>query len=182
MEYIELFRTFFVIGAFTIGGGVAMVPIIEHEVVEKKKWICCEDFIEALTVAQSLPGPLAVNISVYIGLKIKGLKGALFCTLGAVLPSFLIILLISNFYSKIENLKIVESIFKGATPAVAAVILASVYSLGIKAKFKYQDIIMAIIIAVLVSFLKISPIILIILFGIGHIIYDKFILKENKED
>lgn len=182
MQYIELFKTFFIIGAFTIGGGVAMVPIIEHEVVENKKWICYEDFIEALTVAQSLPGPLAVNISVYIGLKIKGFRGALFCTLGAVLPSFLIILLISNFYSKIDSLKIVESIFRGATPAVAAVILASVYSLGVKAKFKYKDIILALMIALLVSFIKVSPIILIILFGIGPIIYNKFILKENEED
>ncbi len=153
MLYLDMFKTFFMIGGFTIGGGVAMIPIIEREVVDNKKWLSYEEFMEALAVAQGLPGVLAVNISVYIGLKIKGYRGAFYCMLGAVLPSFLIILVVANFYNKIAGTQIVEKIFKGALPAVAAVIAAAVYSLGKKSKFKYYHYIVAVIIVEVVCFI-----------------------------
>lgn len=178
MLYLELFKTFFIIGGFTIGGGVAMIPIIENEVVGKKKWLDNDEFMEALAVAQGLPGVLAVNISVYIGLKIKGVKGAIACVLGAVLPSFLIIVVVAHFYSHLEDFTIVESIFKGAVPAVAAVIAASVYTLGKKSNFKYYHFIMAIIIALIVELYNVSPILLLLIFGIGYIFYSKLMPKK----
>ncbi|MDL2310736.1 chromate transporter [Peptostreptococcaceae bacterium OttesenSCG-928-C18] len=180
MLYLEMFKTFFIIGAFTIGGGVAMIPIIEREVVEKKNWITSDEFMETLTVAQGLPGVLAVNMSVYIGLKMKGYKGAFFCMMGAVLPSFLIILVVASFYNKLSNFTIVEKIFKGALPAVAAVIAAAVYSLGKKSKFKYYHYIIAILIALSVEILNFNPILLILVFGIGYIVYKKLTLNKEK--
>ncbi|WP_242491836.1 chromate transporter [Miniphocaeibacter massiliensis] len=182
MLYFEMFRVFFMIGAFTIGGGYAMVPIIEKEVVDKKKWLNNKEFMEALAVAQSLPGVLAVNLSIYIGLKIKGYKGAFSCMIGAVLPSFLIILLVANFYNKLADTKIVDKIFKGALPAVAAVIAAAVYTLGKKSKFKYYHYIVAILVALSVELLNLSPIFLILVFGIGYIIYKKLVLSNRRGD
>lgn len=168
------------IGAFTIGGGVAMIPIIEREVVDNKKWLNDEEFMEALMVAQGMPGVLAVNMSIYIGLKIKGAKGAFFCALGAVLPSFLIVTVIAHFYKVVGSLDIAQKIFKGAIPAVAAVIAASVYSLGKKSGFNIMEYLIAIAIAISVELFKISPILLIVSFGVWNIIYKKFIRKNDE--
>ena len=93
-----MFLTFFKIGAFTFGGGFAMIPIIQKEVVENKKWIKDEEFIDTISIAQSSPGPIAVNSSIFVGYKISGFPGALICTFGTVLPSFLIILVIAVFW------------------------------------------------------------------------------------
>ncbi|GAE23418.1 chromate transport protein [Bacteroides pyogenes JCM 10003] len=92
--YFELFGIFFKIGAFTIGGGYAMVPLIQNEIVTRRKWIAQEDFIDLLAIAQSSPGVLAVNIAIFIGYKLRGIRGSVVTTLGTVLPSFIIILLL----------------------------------------------------------------------------------------
>ena len=91
--YLESFGIFFKIGAFTIGGGYAMVPLIENEIVTKRKWIAQEDFIDLLAISQSAPGILAVNISIFIGYKLRGIRGSIITALGTILPSFIIILL-----------------------------------------------------------------------------------------
>lgn len=96
--YIEAFGIFFKIGAFTIGGGYAMVPLIENEIVTKRNWISKDDFIDLLAIAQSAPGILAVNISIFIGYKLRGIWGSLVTALGTVLPSFVIILAIAMFF------------------------------------------------------------------------------------
>ena len=98
--YIHAFSTFFKIGTFTIGGGYAMVPLIEEEVVNKKKWLSHENFIDLLAVAQSVPGVFAVNLSIFIGYKLKKFPGALSLALGTILPSFLIILSIALFFQR----------------------------------------------------------------------------------
>ena len=157
-----------------------MIPIIEREVVDNKKWLNDEEFMEALMVAQGMPGVLAVNMSIYIGLKIKGANGAFFCALGAVLPSFMIITVIAHFYKLVGSLDIAQKIFKGAIPAVAAVIAASVYSLGKKSGFKIVEFLVAIAIAISVELFKISPIVLILSFGVCNIIYKKFIRKNDE--
>lgn len=95
--YWNAFKIFFKIGAFTLGGGYAMIPIIESEVVDKQKWISKEQFLDLIAVAQSCPGVFAVNISIFIGYKLRKTPGALCCSVGAVLPSFLIILMIALF-------------------------------------------------------------------------------------
>jgi len=103
--YLEAFGIFFKIGAFTIGGGYAMVPLIENEIVTKRNWISKDDFIDLLAIAQSAPGILAVNISIFIGYKLRGIRGSLVTALGTVLPSFVIILAIAMFFHCRTNLQ-----------------------------------------------------------------------------
>ena len=125
-----LFITFAKIGAFTFGGGWAMISIIEREVVDKRRWLDRAEFLDLLAVAQSLPGILAVNISVVVGDKLRGLKGAVVASAGTILPCFLIILLIAMFLTPemiIEN-PILAAMFKGIRPVVVALILAPVFT------------------------------------------------------
>lgn len=125
-----LFLTFAKIGAFTFGGGWAMISIIEREVVDKRHWLDRTEFLDLLAVAQSLPGILAVNISVVVGDKLKGLKGAIAAATGTITPSFLIILLIAMFLTPetIINNPTLAAIFKGIRPAVVALIIAPVFT------------------------------------------------------
>ena len=126
----ELFGSFFKIGLFTFGGGYAMVPLIEAEVLERKKWLPQSEFLDLLTPAQSSPGPIAINTSVFIGCKVRGLRGAAAAALGAVLPSFIIILIVAIFFAEIRHNAIVEAAFKGMRPAVVALIVVPVFSLA----------------------------------------------------
>ena len=128
--YLEAFGIFFKIGAFTIGGGYAMVPLIENEIVTKRNWISKDDFIDLLAIAQSAPGILAVNISIFIGYKLRGIRGSLVTALGTVLPSFVIILAIAMFFHNFKDNPIVERIFKGIRPAVVALIAAPTFSMA----------------------------------------------------
>ena len=128
--YWQLFISFFKIGAFTFGGGWAMISLIEKEIVDKKKWIEREEFLDLLAVAQSLPGILAVNISVAVGDKLRGMKGAITASIGTILPSFTIILAIAIFLTPdlIKNNETLSNIFMGIRPAVVALIVAPVIS------------------------------------------------------
>lgn len=127
---LQLFLTFFKIGAFTFGGGWAMISIIEREVVVNKKWLERTEFLDLLAVAQSLPGILAVNISVVVGDKLRGLKGSIMAAVGTILPSFLIILAIAIFLTPemITTNPTLTAIFKGIRPVVVALILAPVFT------------------------------------------------------
>ena len=113
--YWNSFRTFFKIGMFTLGGGYAMIPIIEAEVVDKNKWIEKEEFLDLIAIAQSCPGVFAVNISIFIGYKMRKLRGALCTCIGTALPSFLIILLIAMFFHQFQDNNIVAAAFRGGT-------------------------------------------------------------------
>ena len=127
---LGLFLSYFKIGLFTFGGGYAMVPLIEAEVIERKKWLPQSEFLDLLTLAQSSPGPIAINTSVFIGYKVRGLRGAAAAALGAVLPSFIIILIVAIFFAEIRHNAIVEAAFKGMRPAVVALIVVPVFSLA----------------------------------------------------
>ena len=122
--YWNSFRTFFRIGLFTIGGGYAMIPLIEADVVDKNKWVAREDFLDLMAIAQSCPGIFAVNMSIFIGYKLKGVPGSVVCALGTILPSFLIILGIALFFQQFRDNETVQRIFKGIRPAVVALIAA----------------------------------------------------------
>lgn len=154
----EMFITFFKIGAFTLGGGYAMLPIIQKEVVEKKKWIDEKEFLDMVAISQSAPGPLAVNISAFVGQKIKGIIGLIVATLGAVLPSVIIIILVASVFIGIENNPIVQRVFKGIRPAVVALIAAPVISMGKTADINKKNFIIPLIAVILVAFLNITPI------------------------
>ena len=177
---IDLFFTFFKIGAFTFGGGYAMLPIIQREIVENKGLISEEEFMDAIALAQASPGPVAVNTSVYVGYRIMGFKGAVSATLGAVLPSFIIILLIAAYFIKFRDNQIVERVFLGIRPAIVALILAAVYKMWIKTKRTYLKLFVAIATAFIIIFLGISPIWIVIASAIVSVIYHRFILKADE--
>ena len=171
--YIHAFCTFFKIGLFTIGGGYAMVPLIEEEVVNKKKWMSQEDFIDLLAVSQSVPGVFAVNLSIFIGYKLKRFPGALALSLGTILPSFLIILAIALFFQRFKEYEAIESIFKGIRPAVVALIAAPTFSLAKSAKISRYNIWIPILSALLIWLMGVSPVYIIAIAGIGGFIYGK---------
>lgn len=150
--YFQLFATFFKIGAFTFGGGWAMISIIEKEIVDKHGWIERSEFLDLLAVAQSLPGILAVNISVAVGDKLKGMKGSLVAALGTILPSFLIILAIAIFLTPdlIKNNPTLSAIFKGIRPAVVALIIAPVITSARAAKIGWKTIAIPVVTALLI--------------------------------
>lgn len=122
-DLLLLFITFFKIGLFTFGGGYAMIAVIEREVVEKRKWIPQGEFIDLLGIAESSPGPLAINSATYVGYKYGGFFGSLFATLGVVLPSFVIIFVISLFFDAFRSLQWVDYAFRGIQACVAFLIL-----------------------------------------------------------
>lgn len=175
---MDMFLTFLKIGAFTFGGGFAMIPIIEKEVVENKKWIKDEDFIDTISIAQSSPGPIAVNASILVGYKIDGFKGALICTFGTILPSFLIILLIALFFTDVKNNPIFEKVFLGIRPVVVALIFSAVYKLITKARLGYKDLVIAIIVMLTIVLFNITPIYIILVGVLLRMIYNKL---KNKE-
>lgn len=119
----ELFLTFAKIGAFTFGGGYAMLALLDHTCVEEKKWLTAEEFSDLTVIAESTPGPIAINCSTYTGYKKGGLPGAVAATLGMVLPSFLILLLISLFFENILAYPIIAKAFRGIRLAVSLLIL-----------------------------------------------------------
>ena len=130
----ELFCTFFKIGLFTFGGGYAMISIIENTCVEKKKWITSDEMINMTVIAESTPGPIAINCSTYVGFKKKGILGAIASTLGVVLPSFIIIFIISMFLDNFLEIKFVASAFKGIKVAVGILIVDAAVKMFSKLK------------------------------------------------
>lgn len=129
MIYWELFFTFFKIGAFTFGGGYAMLPFIQAE-VQQKGWMALQDLVNFIAVSESTPGPFAVNIATYVGAETGGFLGACFATIGVVLPSFVIILIIARCLKKFQNSSLVKGCLSGLKPAVVGLIAASLLSIG----------------------------------------------------
>ena len=163
--YLQIFTTFAKIGAFTIGGGYAMIPLIQEEVVNKKRWIEEEDFMDVLAISQSAPGLLSVNISIFLGYRLRGTKGSVVATLGSVLPSFLIILMIAMFFAGYQDNPTVMKIFKGIRPVVVALISVPMINMAKKAKLNIYTAALAVATALLVTFFKISPIYILLVAG-----------------
>ena len=180
--YLKLFLSFFKIGAFTFGGVWAMISIIEREIVDKHKWISKADFLDLLAVAQSMPGILAVNISVVIGDNLRGLKGSIVSALGTILPSFMMILAIAIFLTPddIKNNELISSIFQGIRPAVVALIVAPVLTTARAAKISWKTVWIPIATALLIysklPFIS-NPITFIVLGGLGGYIY--YVKRQN---
>lgn len=173
--YLELIKTFFKIGMFTLGGGYAMIPIIQKEVVERHQWMSEEEFIDVLAVAQSCPGVFAANISIYIGYKLRRLKGALCCCLGTALPSFIIILAIAMFFQSFKENKTVEAIFRGIRPAVVALIALPTFNLAKSAKITLTNCWIPIVCALAIWLMGVSPILILIIAAAGGWVYGQVI-------
>ena len=164
MIYLELFWTFFLIGAFTFGGGYAMLPLIQIEVVNKG-WLANEAVVNFIAVSESTPGPFAINMATYVGSEMGGIFGAACATLGVVLPSFLIILTVAECYDRFRESKLVKGAMSGLKPAVIGMIGTAVLSIG-RTVFIQPGLLVSagifVVMAVL-AFKKVHPIIIICL-------------------
>ena len=177
--YWSTFSTFFKIGMFTLGGGYAMIPIIEEEVVNKHQWVSKEDMLDLIAIAQSCPGVFAINISIFIGYKLCKTRGALVTALGTALPSFLIILAIAIFFHQFEDNKVVAAMFRGIRPAVVALIAVPTFNLAKSAHLNRYTLWIPIVSALAIWLLGVSPIWIIILAGVGGYLYG--LTQKNKK-
>ena len=165
--YAKSFATFFKIGLFTLGGGYAMIPLIETEVVEKHRWVSKEEFLDLIAIAQSCPGVFAINISTFIGYKLRRTTGAISCALGTALPSFLIILAIAIVFHQFKENPVVAAMFRGIRPAVVALIAVPTFKMARQAKLNRFTIWIPIVSALLIWLLGVSPIYIILVAAIG---------------
>ncbi len=179
-QYWELFLVFFKIGAFTFGGGYAMIPLIRNEVVNKKKWLADDEFMDMLALAQSVPGPISLNTAIFVGKKRLGFKGSLSTSVGIILPSFVVILLIAILFTQFKDNPVIERIFKGIRPAVVALIAAPLLSLGKSAGIKLNNFWIPIIVIISVWMLNVSPVYIILFSVLSGIFYYLIIKTKSK--
>jgi chromate transporter len=173
--YWDSFKTFFKICIFTLGGGYAMIPLIEKEVVNKKQWVSKEEMLDLIAIAQSCPGVFAINIATFIGYKLRKTKGAIATTVGTALPSFLIILAIAIFFSQFKENRVVAAIFRGIRPAVVALIAVPTFRLGQRANLNKFTIWIPVVCALAIWALGVSPIYIIIIAGLAGYLYGMYI-------
>ncbi len=176
--YLSSFLTFFKVGAFTLGGGYAMIPLIEKEVVDKRKWLERQEFVDLIAVSQSVPGIFAVNMAIFVGYKLKGIKGSIVTALGTILPSFITILAIAVFFYGFKDNETVISIFKGVRPAVVALIAVPVLTTAKAAGVTYKTIVIPIVTALLIWLLHVSPVYIVIVAASMGVVYQ---FAKNKE-
>lgn len=174
----ELFFTFMKIGGFTLGGGPAMVPMMEREVVDKNKWLTKEEFLDIYAVSQATPGIFAVDMASHIGYKYGGIRSGIWASLGMVTPSIIIILLIAIIFSQFKDNAWVEAFFMGIRPAVVALLAVPVFSMAKGAKLCWRNAWIPIVSTLLIWILGVSPAIIIAIAGIGGFVYGKWIEKK----
>lgn len=170
-KLIEMFFTFFKIGAFTFGGGYAMIPLMERELVSSKGWIDKDDFTDIIVISQSFPGAMAVNASIFIGYKIGGILGAILALLGTVIPSFFIIIFIAAFFMQFRNHSIVNKAFLGIGAAVPVMVLIAITSLSKSIKKQWINGIIIIVSVIAISIFNIHPVIVILASALYGIIF-----------
>ena len=182
MRLLQLFWTFFKIGAFTLGGGYAMIPLVQREVVDHRGWMGEEEFLDLIALAQSAPGIIAVNTAVFVGYKVAGRRGIVLSVLGATLPSFLIILLIAMCFTHFRDNPHVEAVFKGIRPAVVALIAAPLYKMAKAAKISWKNLWIPAAAALLIWLAGVSPVIVIIAAIAGGLAWTYWTNKPDKRD
>ncbi len=180
--YTDLFRTFFKIGSFTLGGGYAMIPLMESEVVDRRRWMDKEEFLDVLAVAQSSPGVFAINMSIFVGHKLRGIPGALITALGTALPSFIIILLIAMCFTHVVDNPVVASIFRGIRPAVVALLAVPTWNMAVAAKINLSNCWIPIGGALLIYLLGVNPIYVVLAAGFGGFLYGTFVQPTERNN
>ena len=180
MLYLQLFWTYLKIGTFTIGGGYVMLSMIEREIVERKGWIDREEFMNMIALAQAAPGLIAVNSAIFIGWRIGGWRGVIATVLGAVLPSFLIILAIAMVFQNYKDLPAVEAVFKGIRPAVVALIAAPLINMARNSKITWCTSFIPILGALLIWIGGLSPVWIILTIVIVALLYTYLMERRIK--
>ena len=178
--YWDSFKTFFKIGIFTLGGGYAMIPLIEEEVVNKHRWVDKDEMLDLIAIAQSCPGVFAINIAIFIGYKLRKVRGAIATAFGTALPSFLIILAIAIFFKQFEDNMVVAAVFRGIRPAVVALIAVPTFRLAQRAKLNWYTFWIPIVVALLIWKFGFSPIYVIIIAAIAGYAYGKIVLENDE--
>ena len=180
MLYLQLFWTYLKIGTFTIGGGYVMLSMIEREIVDRKGWVDREEFLNMIALAQAAPGLIAVNSAIFIGWRIGGWRGVIATVLGAVLPSFFIILAIAMLFQDYKDYPAVEAIFKGIRPAVVALIAAPLCKMAKSAKITWTIALIPIAGALLIWLAGLSPIWIIFVTALAALGYTYLKEKSSK--
>ena len=178
VKYCELFYSFLKIGTFTVGGGYAMIPLMEEELVDKRQWMSMEEFLDQLALSQSMPGVLAVNMATGLGYRLRGMWGAVSAIAGNIVMPIVFILVLALLFREFRNNIYVERFFMGVRPAVVALIAAPVFRLGQSAKIGWKDCWIPIVAALLIWLFDVSPILIILAavalgFAYGRIVNKK---------
>ncbi|RKD30877.1 chromate transporter [Thermohalobacter berrensis] len=172
MILLKLFLSFFKIGAFSFGGGYAMLPLIQEEVIEKNNWLTSNEFIDILAISQITPGPIAINSATFLGYRISGVLGSIVATIAVVIPSLIIILLIAHFLNKFKESKYVEWTFKGVRPVVIGLIASAGIFVAKDAIIDIKSLFIACGVFYIINFRRVHPILALIIAGIiGGILY-----------
>ncbi len=179
---LQSFKTFFKIGLFTLGGGYAMIPLIEKEIVDRHRWMAREELMDVIAIAQSCPGVFAINVSTFVGYRLRKTRGAVCTTLGTALPSFVIILLIAMFFRRFQDNTIVAAMFRGIRPAVVALIAVPTFNMARSARISITNCWIPIVSALAIWALGVSPIAVIIIAGTGGWIYGRYICRTKEKD
>ncbi|WP_138419899.1 chromate transporter [Aquibacillus sediminis] len=158
---VQIFLTFLKIGPVTFGGGYAMIPMIEREVVERKKWVKTKDVTEVFAVAESVPGAIAINSATFIGYRLAKVKGAVAAMFGVLLPTFLIVVVLSILFLFIQDNPIIESAFVGIRAAIVALIAYAAYKIGLTAVYDKTTLVIAGITAGILLVLHVHPVFII---------------------
>lgn len=180
-DLLSLFLTFLKIGAFTFGGGYAMIPLIQNEVSEKKKWITDDDILDIIAISESTPGPISVNAATFIGYKLGDFLGAFLATTGVVLPAFLIILIISSILREFQDIKAVQYAFFGIRAGVLALVLKALVTMYKKSAKNLISYIVALFAFVSVSLFDLNVLIVIVLCALIGLIYSLTAARRNKQ-
>lgn len=178
----DIYITFLKIGGFTIGGGPAMVPMMEQEVVNKKHWLSRQEFLDILAVSQATPGIFAVDMASHIGYKLGGIRTGILGALGVITPSIFIILIFAIIFSQFRENPWVDAVFMGIRPAVVALLAIPVFSMAKSAKITLRNCWLPISSTILIWLLGVSPAIIILIAGIGGFFYGKYLKAKEKKN
>lgn len=173
MIYLDIFITFFKIGLFSFGGGYAMLPLIQREVVSLHNWVSAKEFIDIVAISQITPGPISINSATYIGCKTAGVFGSTVATLGVITPSIIIMIIISRFFIRFKNNKYMENAFLGLRPATIGLIAAAAILVAYDSFIDLKSVIIFIAAFLLSYRYKLDPILLTVLAAVAGIILYK---------
>ena len=179
---LQLFVIFARVGGFTFGGGYAMLPMLQKELVENKGWTTNEELIDYYAIGQCTPGVIAVNVATFVGYKTKGIIGAVFATLGMITPSLIIVGLIAAFISGFQDYEVVQWAFSGIRAAVVALILSAMWKIAKKSIVDIFAFVIFLLVAVLSYCTDLSPAIFVVVAGACGLILNSTGIRKHKEE
>lgn len=177
---LKIFLSFFKIGAFTVGGGYAMIPLFEEEFVRRREWLSDQDFLNMLTVATAAPGSLAINSAVFTGFHVAGLPGVLAAVFGCILSPTVVILVLALNYERFRSLAYADSVFRGIRPAVVGLMAAAVYNLVVRNKLRWTWYILSVAAFLAIGFFHVDPIIVIALSGAAGVAFERYVERGRR--